>query len=85
MSILLEAHALVHGDRQEAYGSPDECLRKTAEMWTIYKGVKFTTDDVGMFNMLQKQVRYSFKPKRDSLVDIAGYAECIGLADTEIT
>lgn len=81
VSVVLEAHKLVHGERQAAYGPPDECLRKTAEAFTAATGIKITWRHVGIFNMVQKLVRYSHAPKRDNLVDIAGYAECMGLVD----
>lgn len=75
MSILSEAQNIVDGDRQQTYGTPLENHTRTAELWSAYLGTKVTARDVCMMNILQKCSRDRFKPHRDNLVDIAGYAE----------
>ncbi len=80
-SVLREALAVVYGDRQQSYGTPAENHERTAELWTAYirshgaPSWKFSARDVCMFNILQKISRDHHAPKRDNLVDIAGYAE----------
>ena len=73
-NILEEADNLTSGDRAKAYGPAKENFRKIADLWSAYKDVDFTEEDVAMFMILVKMARNTFKDKRDNLVDIAGYA-----------
>lgn len=75
MSILSEAANIVDGDRQQTYGTPLENHTRTAKLWSAYLGIEITPRNVCMMNILQKVSRDRFKPGRDHLVDIAGYAE----------
>ena len=80
-SILQEAQAIVHGDRGADYGHPFYNHACTAVMVAAYLSRKYRreiaidTDDICMINTLQKVSRQANRPKRDNLVDIAGYAE----------
>lgn len=82
-SILLEAHKLVHGDRGEDYGGPLDDFSRTAKMWSAIKGVEFTAEEVGLFMICVKLSRMVNKFKRDSLTDIAGYAETVHMVREE--
>lgn len=74
-SILSEAEALVSGDRRDAYGDPLANHQRTADLWAAYLGVPISPRQVCMLNALQKISRDAHAPKRDNLVDLAGYAE----------
>lgn len=74
-TILEEARRIVDGDRRQDYGHPSENHGMTAALWTAYLGVDVTARDVCLLNILQKVSREgSGAPKRDNLVDIAGFA-----------
>ena len=82
-SVLDEAARLVHGDRQEAYGHPADNHACTAAMWNAYLERRgafdenfpgLTARDVCWLNILQKASRDAHEPKRDNLVDTAGWA-----------
>lgn len=79
-SILEEAIRVVK-ERQSSYDKPERNLERIAALWSAYAdvclgddSVTFTSQDVAIFNILQKIARQSWKNKRDNWVDIAGYA-----------
>lgn len=78
-NVLDQAQRIVTGDRAETYGHPSENHRCTGQLWTAYiqrkYGVafEFTVRDVAWLNVLQKISRDANQPKRDNLVDAAGY------------
>jgi len=86
VNILEEANEIIHGPRNEDYGHPADNHGLTAKYWNIYIEQKFiddkmvdfrkplTAEDVCILNILQKISRHQHSPKRDNLVDIAGYA-----------
>lgn len=74
-SVCQEAHGIVHGARRQDYGTPAENHERTARLWATYLGVPITARQVCILNVLQKVSRDVHAPKRDNLVDIAGYAE----------
>lgn len=83
-NILKEADAITSGSRQESYGKPEKCFQKIAELWNSYLGTKnITAHNVAMMMILLKVARESMNPKRDNLVDIAGYARCIEMMGKE--
>lgn len=82
-SILAEAAAVVHGDRRKDYGTPLENHTRTAKLWSAYLGVDVTAEDVCMLNALQKISRQKHAPKRDNLVDLAGYAANVEIIENE--
>ena len=73
-SILQEAESLVNGDRQESYGTVTENFGTIAELWSAVLKTKITPEQVGLCMIQVKVARQMYKPKRDNLVDISGYA-----------
>jgi hypothetical protein len=85
MNILEEANEITHGPRREAYGHPLDNFQHTAGLVNALLGHKFkeplTANDVVAILRMVKESRQVNAPKRDNLVDIAGYA----WVDQEIT
>ena len=79
MSICLDAHALVRGDRNATYGNPLQDFERIAVIWSGILNMIVTPEHVGMCLIGLKLAREAYKHHRDSLVDIAGYAECLEL------
>ena len=75
-SLSEEAEAIVSGDRAQDYGDATESFKRIAALWTAWKGVEFTPWDVAQMMILLKVSRAKTSRKRDTLVDIVGYAEC---------
>lgn len=80
---LQEAQRLVHGDRGEAYGHPLDDMSRTAKMWAAILGVPVSAEQVALCMIAVKISRQCNKPKRDNVVDIAGYAECLQMVVDE--
>lgn len=78
-AILHDADELIHGDRQNQYGPPTANFENTA---TILNALGFSkaghaikAEDVGVMMMALKLARLAGDGmKRDTLVDLAGYA-----------
>lgn len=79
-SPLAEADRLVSGDRQAAYGHPIEDFTRTGRMWGAILGVPDVDPAlVGLCMAAVKISREVNKPKRDNIVDLAGYAKTVHL------
>lgn len=84
-SILLEAHALVHGDRGANYGHPIEDFTRSAAIASILlkdkllPGVTLGADDIPKIMIAVKLSRLCHAFKWDSVVDVAGYCETWGM------
>ena len=84
--LLQEAINITAGDRNVAYGNPEDNFQNIADYWNTYLtqrvggatvGVRLTSQDVAHMMILMKMARLATNPgHRDSLVDIAGYAAC---------
>lgn len=77
--MLHQAEQLVNGDRNNAYGPPDQDFERTAIMWTTYMNGRriFEAHDVAAMMILLKISRLSWQPTNpDSWIDLAGYAAC---------
>ena len=84
-NILNEAHALVTGDRQEAYGDCSTLHKRIANLFNAYMDGKdeVSTYDAAMFMMLVKIGRARHLPSADTHRDIAGYASiCQSILDS---
>jgi hypothetical protein len=81
-SLLEEATSLVTGDRNNSYGPPHMDFQRTADAASGYGycgpgGRPLAAHDIAILVMLVKISRLQWTPgKRDSWVDIAGYAAC---------
>lgn len=74
-SIIAEAESLVNGARQEYYGHPFDNMTRTAKTWEAILGIPITAEQVALCMIGVKLSRHAYRPQRDNLVDIAGYAE----------
>ena len=71
---LHEAEKCVCSDRDQQYGSPCVNFTKIAELWSIYKGTKFSPKDVAAMMALLKIARISSgQAKNDNWLDACGY------------
>lgn len=72
-----EAHELVNGDRQAAYGPPKSSYDAMAKVWSgmmVHKlYLDLTAEDVVLLLAAMKLRREAFRPKRDNRVDTHGY------------
>ena len=74
-SILKEADRTVNATRQDEYGDPVENAVREAIVATASRGKLITPSDVTGVKLAFKLVRSGRGYKRDTNVDIAGYAE----------
>jgi len=83
-NVLEEAMELIYGDRQDAYGPVTASFKRIAELWTVVLGAVVTADQVALCLIQLKIARalndtnMSRPIKRDTIVDISGYAGCLG-------
>jgi hypothetical protein len=82
-SILDEAKRIVHGDRGENYGHPFEDFSRTAQIWSAILGVDVTPENVALCMVGLKISREVNRPKRDNIVDGAGYFETLQMVKEE--
>lgn len=73
MNIFEEANQLIHGDRQMSYDHPLDNFTRIAKIWSVILGIEVTPEQVGLCMVGTKLAREAFQPKRDNLVDGAGY------------
>lgn len=76
MNVLQEAEEIVGGQRAVDYGDMKKSFTDIARVWSVIAGVELSAHQVGLMMMGLKIVRENNSPKRDNLVDIAGYALC---------
>ena len=76
---LMEAQRLVHGDRGEDYGHPLDDMSRTALIWEAILDIPVTAEQVALCMVGVKISRQCHAPKRDNLVDGAGYFETISM------
>lgn len=82
-SILDEAKRIVHGDRGENYGHPFEDFSRTAKIWSAILDVYVSPEQVALCMIGLKISREVNRPKRDNIVDGAGYFETLDMVKTE--
>ena len=78
-NVLAEADRIVHGDRQNQYGSPRDSLSTTAALWGPIFGTEVTPEQVALAMIELKVARILAGSGRDSFVDLAGYAGVLAL------
>lgn len=86
-SILEEAMSLTSGDRNEDYGHPRDDFKCAIDMFNIWiehkqgngPPVRLSPLDHPIYMLFVKLAREANKPKRDNLVDIAGYLRCLAV------
>jgi hypothetical protein len=81
VTVTKEADGLIRGDRQAEYGHPSINFERIARAWNAYMHKRPTTDekplthhDVAFMMVLVKAIRGAEGYKRDTAVDIIGYA-----------
>lgn len=72
-TVAVDAIRLVDGDRQSAYGTPEENLGRIAGLWEAYLKTPVTPEDVAAMMVLVKISRMKGSYKRDNTVDGIGY------------
>ena len=90
-SILEEAQRIIHGPRNQDYGTPLSNHSTTAALWNAYlaalaaRGAALQAEDVCYLNILQKVSRAVTTGvyKRDTPVDVAGYAGNVEMIQDE--
>lgn len=79
-TICQEADRLVSHDRQDTYGHPHEDFSRTGRIWgAILDLPDVPAYKVGLCMAAVKISREVNKPKRDNMVDLAGYAKCVSM------
>lgn len=82
-TILDAAKRLTSNDRQADYDHPTPNHERIAALWNAYLAIRkdsrspISAADVATMMILLKIARNVFKPKEDSIIDIAGYARCL--------
>lgn len=85
MTILEEAHKLTMEDRRQEYGDAAKNFDDVAKIWSVLLDVKVTALQVTECMIALKLCRAKTGYKRDTIVDIAGYARCAEMIhDAEI-
>jgi hypothetical protein len=82
-SILEEAKRIVHGERGENYGHPFEDFSRTAQIWSAILDMEVTPEQVALCMVGLKISREVNRPKRDNIVDGAGYFETLDMVKEE--
>jgi hypothetical protein len=73
-NVLQEADRITSGDRRKEYGSVKQSFGTIARLWSTVLGFQVTPMQVALCMIQLKVARQMNGHKRDSLVDIAGYA-----------
>lgn len=77
-SILLKAHEIINGQRQDAHGNPEDSFDVIAKLWNIYifneNERLLNKEDVAVMMALMKIARITTgSAKSDSYIDCCGY------------
>lgn len=71
--VIAEAAQIIHGSREDDYGTAERNLNRIAVMWSAYLGYEITARNVAMCMVLLKVSRDAHREKRDNIVDGIGY------------
>jgi hypothetical protein len=82
--ILLEAHALVNGDRGNEYGHPADDYAKVRDIFAALTGIDLSVEQAVLFPLAMKlaRIRTNMEARgfhRDSVIDGAGYLACLSM------
>lgn len=83
--ILIEAHGLITGPRQDTYGHPADDYAKVADIYFGLTGVRLSVEEAILFMVAVKLARLRTNIEvggwhHDSLVDAIGYLGCLDMA-----
>lgn len=79
-TMLEKAHRLTTTDRRDEYGHPADDFGRIARMWEVTLGCRVTAQQVALCMIQLKIARLIHSPDHeDSVLDIAGYANCIDM------
>ena len=88
--LLHRAQKLIQGDRQQEYGDKLQNFSQIAMIWQgilaakLSPGQTLTADDVALCMIGVKIARLAKTPHhKDSILDVAGYAGCMDILQTE--
>ena len=77
-AMLLQHAAGVIENRERTYGPAEESFAAIAARWSLVLGIAVTPAQVALCLIDLKLARLTRDPKHlDSIVDVAGYAECL--------
>ncbi len=76
MTSILEEAAEVRRDRAIRVDAPGGNFARIAKIWEVVFGHPVTTKQVALAMIGLKLARECYRPWRDNLVDLAGYADC---------
>lgn len=84
--ILLEAHSLITGARQDQYAHPLEDYTQARDIFEGMTGVSLTVEQAVMFMVAVKLSRLRTAVAKgdwhhDSIVDAAGYLGCLAMVE----
>lgn len=82
-TVLEEAQRLIVGDRNQAYDHPLDNFGRIAAIWSVIFGIPVSEEQVGLAMVGVKIAREAYSPKRDNLVDGAGYFGTIQMVKEE--
>lgn len=72
-TILQEADSIIHGARKTDYGEVTPSFKRIAQLASIFIGKDLDKFDICWIMIALKISRQMNQPKRDNLVDLAGY------------
>lgn len=78
IEVLREAAAIIAGDRDKQYGSPEDNFSRIAKVWEVITGREYSAEEVAMMMVGLKVARFASNSgfQADTWRDIAGYAGC---------
>lgn len=78
--VLVEAEKIIHGQRRDDYGSAEKSFNTIWNFWepVLKNDTLSGAEKVALCMIGLKIARYMKSRDRDSVVDIAGYAGCLG-------
>ncbi len=75
-SILREAEKVIE-ERKAQYDERERNFARIATIWSVVFGQPVTPEQVAMCLIGMKLAREVYKPSKDNLTDICGYADCL--------